>query len=194
MNPIAAICGVMSGVMQLAGYITYIVGMAKFGVRPNFTSWGLWVFGAAVSILVYQSETSDAWKLVLPITCAVCSVVVALYALLQRSFDIPDKLDVFIALCDIAVIGLWIAFKNSHLAYYFLILDTTISFLPIVRSTLANPQAEIKEAWAIWTLAYVTLVLVCLTNWEGILPMLLPSAYLCLHFCIFLIVRKKQTQ
>ena len=178
--------GIAAGFL-LAGYLIYCRGLFRNEVQPNATSWSLWALGSTVTLLVYGAETADLGKLMLPITCALCSIVVTAYSLFKGKFRWPDRYDYVTIVADLSVLGLWLTLKRSEVSYFALLLDTALTFIPILRSTARNPSTESRQAWGVWSISYGLLIGVCLVEWEGFLPLLLPMTYLALHARVFVL-------
>ena len=176
--------GVAAG-MLLTGYLIYCRGLFRNEVRPNATSWGLWALGSSVTLLVYGGETSDLSKLMLPITCALCSVLVTGYSILKGRFAFPDRFDYVIAAADLTVLVLWLSMRSNEVSYVALLVDTALTFIPIIRSTAQSPTTESKAAWGMWSASYLVLIVACLVTWEGLLSLLLPIVYLALHGAVY---------
>ncbi len=192
MTPVSVLLGVLAAILQLVGYVLYFRAMAARGIVPNSTSWGLWLFGAIVSLSVYGSETHDIAKLLLPAVCAVCSIGVVSYAVWKGKVLRPDATDYLTAVLDVVVLGVWFVTRPGHAGYTALLLDTTLTFIPILRTTWRRPADEDWLPWTVWTLAYGCLIVVCVVAWEGVGPALLPVLYAFLHGAVALCAARRR--
>lgn len=181
--------GTTAAIFHVLGYIAYVWGMMKGRIKPNFISWALWVLGSSVVVLIYLEETHDVAKLLLPVVCAICSGIIAIYALFRGEFTKPDLTDYMAALADVCVIIIWYNIRQGHWSYLALLADMLISFFPMIRSVTLRPWTESKLPWGLWTVAYGCLLGTTIINWEGYYPLLLPAFYLILHMAIFMTAR-----
>lgn len=182
------LAAILSGALQLLGYAVYLRAELQGAIRVNITSWTLWAFGSVISIMVYSNAVEDPAKLILPLACAASSVLVVALALRLGTFCKPSYWDGLIASLDIVIVGLLLLEEEARASYGLLLIDTALTFVPIYRSTAANPRQEALLPWTIWTLAYLLLVVTCVLRWEGWPALLLPLLYSFLHAAVALMV------
>ena len=50
---IAIVIAVLSGLLQITGYVVYNYKTQKGGITPNSASWAIWTFGSVMNLLSY---------------------------------------------------------------------------------------------------------------------------------------------
>lgn len=173
---------ILSGVLQVAGYVLYIKKTLGKEINPNPTSWLMWAYGTTL-VLVLELDRNAGWEiLLLPFLCAVSSLGVAVicwkHGVLRWPSHVADKaaLGVDIAL-TIAYISAWALMSSGILSEEgkesadVLILVTTslstvITYGPMIRNLWSHPNDEQWLPWAVWTSAYALLFLTTLLSPE----------------------------
>lgn len=161
---VGLVFGIISVILHLAGYVLYAQGIVRGEVVTNPVSWFLWVVGSVVAYLVYNDIAKDKVKSALNFVCSVSMFFI--FGLLVAGYmqdptplalDTDMVTDLWIAGVDLFVMFIWIRFRDKSLSIvnFFFQLDIIISFIPIVRATLADPSAEPLLPWALWTTAYL---------------------------------------
>lgn len=170
-----------AGILVLLGYGMYLRDQVAERVKPNATSWALWTVGEAVSVLVYRDVTHDWTKLVVPLTCLFGSAAILFMAVRTRRFVLPDRTELTAAGLDLLMFVGWMSGKVPGLTYAVLLLSTCITFVPIIRSTLLDPDNERPLTWAVWVAGYACFLMTTLLNWESLAATALPALYCILH-------------
>ncbi len=165
--------GIIAGLLQALGYLLYITKSLKDEVEPNPTTWLMFAYGTTL-LTVLECNSSAGWEvLILPVTCAVMGVVVAVICALRGTLKYPeeraDKLSFgFDIVLTILYVLAWYFRKSGMLTDHetqiaimvFLIASNAgafTAFTPILRETYRNPAHEHFAPWVVWTLAYVSL-------------------------------------
>lgn len=181
---IAALC---SGLLQALGYIVYIQKSlrkaatpsgaseesARTEIEPNPTTWFMFAYGTATLTVLEWDREANWLILILPVTCAVLSLRVAAICMSQGKLKWPkSRVDVLAFLMDVsltfAYISVWVASQKAvittaehrELVLLFLVLSnlsTLVSFIPMIRGVIQDPETEHPLPWFIWTCAYGSL-------------------------------------
>ncbi|HYD93539.1 MAG TPA: hypothetical protein VEB18_03775 [Candidatus Paceibacterota bacterium] len=161
---VGLVLGLLAGVLHLVGYVLYAHGILNGAIHTNIVSWGLWTFGSIVAFVTFQEIAHDWVKSFLNAVCVLGMFVIFGLILYQRGRDhVPFELDagmitdLLIAVLDLFVMFIWILFRKRSLSVidFWLQVDIIISFLPIMRSTIADPSSETLIPWVLWTFAYL---------------------------------------
>lgn len=176
-----AVAGLFAAILQLFGYAAYLRALRRRQVRPNATSWVLWTVGSILSLIVYAKVTHDWLMLLLPIACALASLMVLAWLVIEWHFVRADRGDYLTVVADLLVVAVWLVSNDATIVYVALLIDTGVAFVPILRSVRADPQSEVALPWVIWTIAYGAMVLAGLLRYDGWEPLALPLLYVVLH-------------
>lgn len=200
------ILAILSGLLQIWGYIIYI---KDENIDPNPVTWFMFAYGTAI-LAVLEWDMSATWpELVLPVVCAVFSIYVS-YKCWRKARAInpkkwwpedwwPDDVwerysfisDIFITVAYIIAWALasfaLLASDYKELAVLAFLLLSNLStipaFYPLLHETHLHPHKENWLPWFVWTLAYVALALVTLlthgTFWH--ILMLYPASNIVMH-------------
>ena len=192
---------ILSGLLQALGYFIYIKKSLSNEINPNPTSWMMWSYGTALIFVLEWSRNASAAMLVLPAVCSISSMAVAFICSQRGTFTWPqataDKLALYtdIAL-TLAIILIWalvaiqvLTVGEQEIANVSLLVigatSSIITIVPLVRNTWENPSDEHWIMWAIWTLAYGSLLLATLLSehWTWDLA-IYPAINCCLHMAV----------
>lgn len=203
---------VSSGLAHILGYALYIFKTARYDIHPNPTTWLIFAGDTLLLTILEAAAGAEISILILPITCSIGAVIVALL-LLQRGRlkwpkSRPDQLVLFISTAiallytslfiaqEIGIVG---ATYLAVAAIFFLLLtnlNTFIAFVPILREVYADPRSEHAGPWAVWTGAYSLLALVTYFEVGFSPPTLILYAYplscAALHGAIALLARDRR--
>ncbi len=206
--------GIVSGGLQLIGYITYITDES---IDPNPVTWFMFAYGTAILTLLEWDASATFPELFLLIVCSLCGIYVsarcwfharqnnALYWW-PRDWWPEDRYekasfisDLFITVAYISVWVLLITQSLASVTYDVFILaflflsniSTFPAFYPILRSTYLNPESERSAPWLIWTAAYLTMgVIVYLSHETFFTPLMAyPAINLILHAAVGLLAK-----
>jgi hypothetical protein len=178
------LAGLSAAAVHAAGYVAYYRRVRDGTVRPNATSVSLWLFGNIVSLWGYALVTHDWYKLGVPITCTAGMCIIAVQTFWRYGLAGVDRADVVVAGLDVSIIATWFFSRSVPLTYAALLIDTLLSFIPIWRSTFAEPGREHATPWVIWSVAYLLMLVTAVVRWEGMMPVLLPAVYIFCHATI----------
>jgi hypothetical protein len=186
---IPIIVGIISGVLQIAGYTVYNLKVKSGRIDPNASSWAIWTFGSILNLVSYAQIAQDWVKEILPACCAASCVVTFLLALKWGKFSKPPKSDWMILLLDIVIIAVWytLSATEANLLYQ---VSTIFSFIPLIRG-LMNGDKEDPIPWGIWTVAYALLTVAVCMRWEKWQDVVYPLNCLILHFIVQYLAEKQ---
>lgn len=160
---LGAVFGVAAAAVHAYAYALYDLKVWNGEIDGNVTSWGL--FACEFLILLAYRDFSKDWAMdLLYVTCAVLGFVTFVMVCLKlylSGIPIQTKLDYYDALIivvNVFVLFMWMRFRDKDapgIIDWLLQLTIVLDFIPIVRSTLANPSNEWDVPWGVWTIAYI---------------------------------------
>ncbi len=184
--------GIFAGVLQFAGYATYLYDVLKRGIKPNPASWLAWSYGNALVCLSYiyiNSELSFAVD-VLPIVCGVTCIVMTIAFIYLGKFRPLEKFEKIIISIDILITIFWAlsSFGQSIISsltlHIIFLASTIISFVSLYKEIIYDGEAEKPKAWLIWTAAYLILVIIGLGEGGGLKAVSYPLVCVLLHAAV----------
>ncbi len=158
---------VVSGLLQILGYIVYNFKVRKSGMEPDSASWGIWTFGSLMNMLSYATLTNDWVKDILPIACSVSCIVTFVIMLRRGQMHWPDMTGWMMFLVDLVITIIWY-FTSATEASLLYQIGTVASYVPMVIGVKNGTDKEDPLPWFIWTLAYgifMISVMLRLNNW-----------------------------
>lgn len=188
------IVSVLSGLTQLAGYAIYSKHVLFGKIRPNAASWSIWAFGAILESASYIFLTGDILKNVVPIICALCSILFFIFCLFRGHLRGITRLETYIVMIDIFITLIWIATKSPLYANILFVVTAVISFIPIIMHVYKNPSYENALPWSVWTAAYALQTIVVFGRFEKVEDFIYPAVFFVLHIIISILAldsRKK---
>jgi hypothetical protein len=164
-----------AAILQAAAYVMYVRRALLRRIDPCPTSWLMWAYGTALVVILETDQGIHPLLRLLPIVCAGCSVLVATLCWLRHSVVWPSEpadrlalaLDlvltmVYIGISATAFVGILDPGSARSARWVLLVCasgSTLVSYLPLLRHTRRHPDAEHPAPWAVWTIAYATLLL-----------------------------------
>jgi hypothetical protein len=171
---VIALAAWSAAILQALAYTLYARGTLRRTIRPNPTSWLMWAYGTALVVVLESEQGIHPGLRLLPIVCASCSILIAALCWRRGSLGWPsDRFDRLLLGLDIGLTVAWVAISAAAFANALparladvagvvllvsVCVSNVVSYVPILRSTRANPQHEDWLPWAIWTVAYATLL------------------------------------
>jgi hypothetical protein len=157
--------GGLAAFLQIAGYLIYIRYFVKHSIKPNAASWVMFAYGTSLLAFLELKSGATLQVLMLPLSCAAMSVVVAALCIprgvrepIDRVEGIAFATDLWLTIAYAAAMFGWGA--GRALSAGFLVLANVTAFtcfLPIVRSTWRAPDRERAGPWMVWASAYAVL-------------------------------------
>lgn len=192
------IFAVLSGLLQILGYFFYLHKIVKKNINPNPTGWFMFAYGT-LTLTILEWDLGATWQLlILPISCAVLSVVVAFICWKRGNLKWPEhKADSTAFILDVLLTVLYVTawilasfnLVSGEMRIFatiiFLVgsnLTTLTAFAPLLRNVFFNPHDEHHLPWFVWSGAYTTLAIATLLQ-EGFFTtlMIYPLLNLALH-------------
>lgn len=185
--------GILAGILQIVGYFLYTKEVLASRVKPNTASWAIWAYGNILVTLSYITVAQDISKEILPIACAISSLVVFGIFLKKGKFQPLDRIDKIVFGFDIILTVAWWLLSDikifptpdlNILIHILFITSTIASFVPIIRELKEHPSIEKPGPWLVWSLAYSMLGVAVILDWIGWEAFIYPSVYFVLHFLV----------
>lgn len=177
MKKLSVYTAVISGVLQLLGYLIYDWAIFSGDIKPNASSWFLWAFGSGIATWSYLKLSQDLIKTILPLVCSVACVVTFFFALFNGSFSVPDRYDMFILLMTLGIIVFYSFTKERGYTNLLIQIETVFSFIPIIKGAHLNPEGEEVLPWLVWSFAYLLMGLTVLMRYEKWWDLMYPVNY-----------------
>jgi hypothetical protein len=194
--------GSLAFILHLAGYTLYAKEVLVARIRPNVATWLMWLFGALVEFLTYDHITGSHWATsALPFACliGVASICIAIGIAQWRNgedviYHKPTRGDYSLVGFDVVAAGVWLGGGGAALANVIAVSTSVVSFIPIWRTTLLQPNSERPLPWILWCFAYLAMTLSVATG-SGSSEVSLyfyPLYYLALHSIVLALALKKE--
>jgi hypothetical protein len=164
------VIAVLSGILQVAGYGTYLVKAISAEINPNPTSWLMWAYGTALIFALEWDRGATAAMLILPGVCACSSLVVAGLCAKRGTLRWPTERSAKASLASdiiltIAYLAIWLLVSihvltpeqkefSEAVILTLGVSSTLVTFVPMIVSTKKDPSNEHRLPWVIWSLAY----------------------------------------
>ncbi|WP_157999629.1 SET domain-containing protein [Allomesorhizobium alhagi] len=199
--------GILSGVLQVAGYLYYANKARKRELEPNSTSWIMWGYGTSLLLVIELDSGATAAMLILPTACALSSIAVGFICWQHNTLRWPketwERTSLYTDLMLTAMYaGTWVLLGTSLLsdtqkeaadiAILVLVnLSTFVTFIPMLINTWREPRNENPWPWTVWTAAYLALGLTTVSSpeWKWYLLMY-PVECMLLHAAVAWISRR----
>jgi hypothetical protein len=200
---------ILSGALQIGGYLLYLGKVAKRDIDPNPTGWFMFAYGT-LTLTILEWDLGANWQLlILPITCAILSVVVASICWRRGTLKWPEhKADSTAFMLDVLLTVLYVmawALTSFNLVssdareistIVFLVgsnFTTLTAFAPLLRNVFCNPHDEHHLPWLVWSFAYGSLMVLTFLQ-EGFFStlMIYPVLNLLLHASMSFLARNKR--
>jgi SET domain len=193
--------GLISAVLQMAGYAIYIRNFRRDAIKPNAASFFMFAYGTSLLAFLEWKSGANLALLALPFTCAALGVVVALMCLRAGATEPVDRFEARAFWTDIWLTAFYMFFAlgvgdAERFVVPFLIatnLSAIVCFVPILRSTWYTPERELPGPWIIWTAAYAMLAYLTILadGFSNPVLLLYPLLNLGLHFAMTVLTLRK---
>ncbi len=204
--------GILSGLIQLLGYIYYIKKTNREDISPNPTTWLIFAFDTSLLAILEAVSGAKPALLFLPFLCSLGAIYVAWLVRkagrLTWPTDMIDayilKVGIFIAFSYTLVFILWnfqivtggILLLTGYLFLLLSNLNTFVAFVPILREVYKEPEHEHAGPWTIWTIAYGLLGLITFievgSDIDGFIFYIYPVSCFFLHGSVAVLARDKK--
>lgn len=200
--------GILSGLLQVAGYLYYANKARQKQIEPNPTSWIMWGYGTTLIFLLEADSGASGAMLILPAACALSSIAVGFicwqHGTLQWPAETWAKASLYSDLVLTAIyLGSWSLLGTSLLTdiqkdkadIALLVigsLSTLVTFIPMLIETWREPRREQPWPWVVWTTAYAALTVATISSSEWTWYLLLyPAQCLVLHAAVAGLSRRR---
>lgn len=147
MPDITVVAGRVAGIVSLAAFVPYILGILRGKTTPNRATWLIWtVVSFMLGTSYYASGANHTiW---VPVIYAVSSLVIAIFSIKygKDGWARLDKYCLFIA--GISMI-LWWMFSSPLIALIINLFIDFIGALPTIRKAYHEPESEDRTAWTL---------------------------------------------
>jgi hypothetical protein len=189
------ILGIVSAVLQIAGYASYYRYTIRGDIRPNAASWLIWFYGNLVICISYLLIGEFSLAGLLPIACAITNIALVVLLWRRGHFGPIEPQERKYIYIDVAITILWLLLEFTALQLWFLsyislsvpvfihillLSSAAVSFIPLLRETASERCAEHVQPWIIWSCAYslwFVAEIMINASWQ----LLYPALYLLLH-------------
>ena len=151
-----AIC---AGLVQIFGYVDYLIQSKREHGAPNPAGWGMWAFGAATHLWAYSQVTVGWEQDLLPAVCSATCLAVFIHLWVSGKFrrnrEKITSWEKFVFATDLAITALFGGnLFSASAAAVLLQTDDLLTYLPTIRDTSKNPRCEHFRPWAFWATGY----------------------------------------
>lgn len=201
--------GILSGLIQIAGYASYYRLTQQGEIHPNAASWLIWFYGNLIVCISYLLIGDFSLAGILPVVCAITNVVLVIKLWRDGHFGVIEPYEKRVIVADVGITILWLSLElttiGTRIAGYLpfsvplfihilLMASAIVSFIPIIRETASDRGSEHIQPWLIWSSAYLVWLIAELLSgatWQ----LLYPSVYLVLHgaLAVLLVIKKKDS-
>lgn len=185
--------GILIGASHLLGYWIYYRTSVNKETAPNTASWSIWAFGSMVNLLTYANMSNDWAKDILPAVCSFACIVIYIVYLWKGKFKMPKFTDILIFSTDIVATIVWLVVKSPLIGNMACQASTVLSFIPIIRETMKDPEDEEPMAWSMWSIAYALDVVLVITRWKQWGDVVYPATCLVLSVTMAIIANRRRT-
>ncbi|MEY2641342.1 MAG: hypothetical protein RL150_735 [Candidatus Parcubacteria bacterium] len=158
----------LAGLLQFFGYFLYAKDMIGGHNRPNPAAWMLWAVGNGIDLISYQLVAQDWIKNILPISCAISAIGIFILALARGKWDWREisKFDWFLIIADIVIVALAWMFDQNEIGHIFVLADTILIYIFVIRDCKEDPEAETFAPWFVWTCAYIVMLMAVILRFD----------------------------
>src|SRR3989344_52012 len=177
--------GIVAASLHVVGYLVYGFKVLRRDLLPNPASWVMFASGTTLLPVLEWDRSATIGLLLLPLVCAISSIVVAIYCLrkVRRAWWPEHLLEqasfVIDVLLTVAYVGAWILLaqgvigegaRSTTVIFILICWNVGIftSFFPLLRQVYRHPMSEHFESWVIWTCAYAILTILTLVEQGGL--------------------------
>ena len=186
--------GTAALIVHLIAYSIYAREVFHERIRPNISSWLMWLFGGVVELATYNAISGSSWSTnALPFGCVLgigaITFVIGIaqirnyIARTKYSYHAATRIDYALVSFDMAAAVYWLLGGSAVWANIFAVSTSFISFIPIIRTTYRDPAGEHHLPWILWSIAYGLMFLAVVTgpSSESLGLYFFPLYYFLLH-------------
>lgn len=164
---VAAILGVMAGLIHVVAFALYHRQMLLGTSRPNRATWTLWVFISTLNCISYIAMSRDIVKGLLPIASTSACIVVFIASLFKgrlSRLNLGDYVNLVLGFISLFV---WWAYRSATYANLLLQVCIFISFVPTYKGVWQDSSNEKSLPWFVWSSAYILNIIIIFLRWKG---------------------------
>lgn len=178
--------------LNTLGYVLYFLQIKRGDSEPKLISWWLWSFLSVLNFLSYR-EMTDLFLSMQFFSDALLCVAIFIYAYFHKKIVVWSREDYEVLGLGILAIIIWWQFKEAVFANVIVFFCYIISFYPMIKEVIKNPNCENPLSWYICTLGYgLHIYAIYLEENSENLDYLNPITLFVLHLVIALFAKKKE--
>ncbi len=163
----ATFLALVASVLNLVGYVWYDRDLLRGAIKPNLSSWLIWVGITLLSVSSYTLATGDLVKSALSLSILLANVVTIFLILRRAHFSRLAGIDIAAIAIAAAAAAVWKFSDNALLGNAVIQAAIVVGGIPTIRSVWMNPQNEKPGPWLLWGLAFIAATVVVLLRWTG---------------------------
>ncbi|MBI3626992.1 hypothetical protein HY224_03025 [Candidatus Uhrbacteria bacterium] len=154
------VLALIAGLIYLAGYFPYVIGMWRGQTRPSKASWIIWAALDLITAGEMYSKDALNWQMV---GAAIGSTVIIILVCRvgKPGWTRTDK--ICLALAGVAVL-VWQGFDSPLLGLGCSLCGALIGLYPTVEAAWVKPEDENRLGWTLWFVSCV-LAVVAIPQW-----------------------------
>ena len=153
---LAAVLGLLSGIIALVAYGFYFKQILKSQSTPNPASWFIWVLTGIINAFTYFSVTNGNISQTLIVIAVLFSTTcIFLYSLVKGKFTKISRVEIIVLILAIAIGIFWRTTSDARISNLLLQGIYLISYIPTVMGVLRGSAKENPTSWSIILGAYV---------------------------------------
>ena len=189
----STLLGVLVGVIHLLGYWLYYKAMnsGKDSIKPEPMSWLIWTVGSVVNLVTYAIMAGDWVKDILPAVCSISCVAIFCVQIRKGLFEKLTKEGILMLSLDICAMMIAFVSKSATVGNIACQVGTVASYVPMIRSTVRNPNQEKPLPWIFWSTAYALDVVLIISRWDKWEDVAYPAVCFFLSLTMALVANKR---
>ena len=153
--------------MTILAAVFYNFYIHKGEIKPNLSSWLIWVFLQLLNSTTFFSMSSDWLKTTNAIVNGLANISILSYSLSKGQFKKLSGWDLSVLVLGLCIGAMWLFTKDAAKANTMLQSAFIIGFIPTISGLIRNPNFEHKTPWLFFSLGHMISVLVILARWNG---------------------------
>ena len=159
------VLGVIAGLLLVVASIAYIASILDKDpnkrIKPRPLSWFGWALMMGVSLVSQIIKVGFEWNQITILTSVLFCVVIAVVALVVRSYLIKP-MDWGCLILGMICVGIYMTTKDALVTTIFGITADFIVAIPTLHNAYVNPNSEKSSAWIYGVLSWALTLIVCL--------------------------------
>jgi len=155
--------GILAGILSIAGYVPYIIGILQGTTRPNRATWLIWALVGGLLAFSYM-QSGDAHSIWLPLGYFVGPFVTMILAF-RYGYVAWSRLDTVCVVAALLSLIPWIFSHNPLMTLMINVVIDATGAIPTLIKTYQEPETEDFWAWLIFFAAN-TIELFAIETWN----------------------------